>query len=69
MLKKKIIKYNIFGNVLSDGSFHFCLLTNSYLKESLNYKSVDILNHPVWTGKRQKEQSEISLFIGRLTSK
>lgn len=68
-MKKKTIKYDFFGNVLSDGSFHFCLLNNSPLKESLNYKSVDILNHQVWTGKRPKEQTEISLFIGRLTSK
>ncbi|CAM9846935.1 unnamed protein product, partial [Pylaiella littoralis] len=50
------MKYNFFGNILSTyGNFHICSLNNSYLKQSLNYISVDILlNHPVWTGKRPK---------------
>lgn len=68
-MTKKIMKSKLFGDILSDGSFRLLLLRNPYLQQSLKYKSVDTLNHPVWTGQRPKEQTEISVFIGRLTKK
>ena len=68
-MKKHIIRSNIFGNILSDGSFCFLSLSNPYLKQSLNYKNLDILNHSIWTGQRPEKQTEISVFINRLKKK
>lgn len=59
---KTYINTKLFGNVLSDGSFIFMSSAGYNYKQSLN---VDILNHPVWTGRRPKEQTEISAFISR----
>ena len=63
----KIMKNNskskLFGNILSDGSFRFVSIKNA--QESLPIKSVDLINHSVWTGRRPKKQTEISAFIGR----
>ena len=62
------MKYNIksksFGCVLSDGSVR--ILSTYSCKETFYVKNIDVLNHPVWTGRRPKEQTEISAFIGRL---
>ncbi|CAM9135322.1 unnamed protein product [Ectocarpus fasciculatus] len=60
------VKSKLFGSILSDGSFRFLQLPSYQVQLSLNYNKIDNLNHPVWTGKRPKEQTEISLFIGRL---
>lgn len=60
------VKSKLFGNILSDGSFRFLQLPSYHSQRSLNYNKIDNLNHAVWTGKRPKEQTEISLFIGRL---
>lgn len=65
-MKKNLIKSNLFGNVLSNGSFCFLSLSNPYLKQSLNYKNLDILNHSVWTGQRPEKQTEISVFINSI---
>ncbi|CAN0299160.1 unnamed protein product [Ectocarpus sp. 4 AP-2014] len=65
-MKKKLINSNLFGNILSDGSFCFLYISNSYLKHSMNYRNLDTLNHPVWTGKRPEKQTEISAFVNRL---
>nr|QWK45088.1 ribosomal protein L31 [Thalassiophyllum clathrus] len=54
-----------FGSVLSDGSFNFLMLPTHFSQKELNGKSLDLNNHPVWTGKRPKEQTEISLFVGK----
>nr|AZJ13594.1 ribosomal protein L31 [Endarachne binghamiae] len=62
-------KSKLFGNVLSDGSLIFIVLPGFQSKRILNAKKIDLLSHPVWTGKRSKEQTEISSFIGRLKSK
>nr|YP_009073541.1 ribosomal protein L31 [Scytosiphon lomentaria]AIQ78546.1 ribosomal protein L31 [Scytosiphon lomentaria]WBP70285.1 ribosomal protein L31 [Scytosiphon lomentaria] len=55
-----------FGNILSDGSFTFLILPSFNSQKSLNSKKIDLLSHPVWTGKRPVEQTEISSFINRL---
>ena len=68
-MKKNLINYNLFGNILSDGSFCFLSLSNPYLKHSMHYRNLDILNHPVWTGKRPEKQTEISAFVNRLVKK
>nr|YP_011008280.1 ribosomal protein L31 [Hapterophycus canaliculatus]WBP70181.1 ribosomal protein L31 [Hapterophycus canaliculatus] len=59
-------KSKLFGNILSDGSLTFLVLSSFQSQKSLNSKKIDMFNHPVWTGKRPKEQTEISNFIGRL---
>jgi len=64
---KFVVKTKTFGNVLSDGSFSFITMPSHFSQKELNYKSLDLNNHPVWTGKRPKEQTEISLFIGKFT--
>lgn len=63
------IKYKFFGGILSDGSFSFFSLPGYISQQSLKVKGVDILNHSVWTGRRPKEQTEISAFIGRFNKK
>lgn len=68
-MAKKRMNYTLFGGILSDGSFHYRLLNNPHLQKSFNYKSTDILNHPVWTGQVFKEQTEVSVFIDRLIKK
>lgn len=65
-IMKSCVKSKLFGSILSDGSFRFLLLPSYFSQQSLNFKNIDNLNHPVWTGKRPKEQTEISTFIGRL---
>nr|YP_010118808.1 ribosomal protein L31 [Laminaria solidungula]QQY85023.1 ribosomal protein L31 [Laminaria solidungula] len=62
---KLTVKSKTFGNVLSDGSFSFLTLPSHFSQKELNCKSLDLNNHPVWTGKRPKEQTEISLFVGK----
>nr|YP_009454569.1 ribosomal protein L31 [Endarachne binghamiae]AUG32989.1 ribosomal protein L31 [Endarachne binghamiae] len=62
-------KSKLFANVLSDGSLIFLILPGFESKRILNAKKIDLLSHPVWTGKRSKDQTEISSFIGRLKSK
>nr|YP_011007895.1 ribosomal protein L31 [Agarum clathratum]WBP69726.1 ribosomal protein L31 [Agarum clathratum] len=64
---KLAIKNKTFGSVLSDGSFNFLILPSHSSQTELNCKSLDLNNHPVWTGKRPKEQTEISLFVGKFT--
>nr|QWK44629.1 ribosomal protein L31 [Laminaria ephemera] len=64
---KLTIKSKIFSSVLSDGSFNFLTFPSHFSQKELNCKSLDLNNHPVWTGKRPKEQTEISLFIGKFT--
>lgn len=59
------IKSKLFGSVLSDGSFKFLPLSAYNFQQALKVKNIDIFNHPVWTGRRPKEQTEISTFIGR----
>nr|YP_011007930.1 ribosomal protein L31 [Aureophycus aleuticus]WBP69761.1 ribosomal protein L31 [Aureophycus aleuticus] len=61
------VKSKIFGNTLSDGSFNFLILSSYASQQELDCKSIDLNNHPVWTGKRPKEQTEISLFVGKFT--
>lgn len=68
-MKKNLTKSYLFGNILSDGSFCFLSLSNSYLSDSLNFKHSDVLNHSVWTGQRVKKQTEISIFIDRIVNK
>ncbi len=63
---KSYVKSNLFGSILSDGSFRFLSLPSHFSQQALNFKNIDNLNHPVWTGKRPKEQTEISTFIGRM---
>ena len=64
---KSNIKSKLFGSLLSDGSARILSVPGYSLQDplSLGVKDVDILNHPVWTGRRPKEQTEISAFIGR----
>nr|QWK45050.1 ribosomal protein L31 [Lessoniopsis littoralis] len=64
---KLIVKSKIFGNILSDGSFNFLSLPTHSSQKELNCKTLDLNNHPVWTGKRPKEQTEISLFVSKFT--
>lgn len=64
---KLTIKTKTFGSVLSDGSFYFLTLPSCFSQKELSYKSLDLNNHPVWTGKRPKEQTEISLFVEKFT--
>nr|QWK44706.1 ribosomal protein L31 [Lessonia variegata] len=64
---KLIAKSKILGSMLSDGSFNFLMAPSYFSLEELNCKSLDLNNHPAWTGKRPKEQTEISLFVGKLT--
>nr|YP_009092635.1 ribosomal protein L31 [Colpomenia peregrina]AIR12199.1 ribosomal protein L31 [Colpomenia peregrina]WVH38402.1 ribosomal protein L31 [Colpomenia sinuosa] len=59
-------KSKLFGNILSDGSLVFRTLSSYQSQRFLNSKKIDLLNHPVWTGKRPSEQTEISSFINRL---
>lgn len=68
-MSKRNIKSTFFGSILSDGSFHFRIMSNPHLQHYLNFKSIDPLNHSVWTGQRPKEQTEISVFINRLSNK
>ncbi len=63
------IKSKLFGNLLSDGSFKYLLLPSANLSQFLNVKKVDLNNHPIWTGRRSKEQTEISAFIDRYNKK
>ena len=60
------IKSKFFGSILSDGSFRFVRSPAFFSQQSSNFKTIDNLNHPVWTGKRPKKQTEISTFIGKL---
>nr|YP_008999837.1 ribosomal protein L31 [Undaria pinnatifida]YP_011008454.1 ribosomal protein L31 [Undaria peterseniana]AGW46854.1 ribosomal protein L31 [Undaria pinnatifida]WBP70425.1 ribosomal protein L31 [Undaria peterseniana] len=62
---KSTVKSKIFGNILSDGSFNFLNLPSFHSQKELNCKNLDLNNHPVWTGKRPKEQTEISIFVGK----
>nr|QWK44398.1 ribosomal protein L31 [Arthrothamnus bifidus] len=62
---KLIVKAKTFGSLLSDGSFNFLDLPSHFSKKELNCKSLDLNNHPVWTGKRPKQQTEISLFVDK----
>nr|YP_010445213.1 ribosomal protein L31 [Macrocystis pyrifera]UTJ90714.1 ribosomal protein L31 [Macrocystis pyrifera]WJW71323.1 ribosomal protein L31 [Macrocystis pyrifera] len=64
---KLLLKSKTFGSVLSDGSFSFLRLSSHFSQKELNCKSLDINNHTVWTGKRTKNQTEISLFVGKFT--
>nr|YP_009228505.1 ribosomal protein L31 [Saccharina sculpera]ALI31117.1 ribosomal protein L31 [Saccharina sculpera] len=64
---KLIVKAKTFGSVLSDGSFSFLDLPSHFSQTELNCKTLDLNNHPVWTGKRPKEQTEISLFVDKFT--
>nr|UAX20298.1 ribosomal protein L31 [Alaria esculenta]UAX20336.1 ribosomal protein L31 [Alaria esculenta]UXD06526.1 ribosomal protein L31 [Alaria esculenta]UXD06564.1 ribosomal protein L31 [Alaria esculenta]UXD06602.1 ribosomal protein L31 [Alaria esculenta] len=64
---KSGLKSKTFGNILSDGSFNFLSLPSYSSPKELHCKSSDLNNHPVWTGKRPKEQTEISLFVGKFT--
>ena len=66
---KSKIKSKLFGSVLCDGSIRISPIFGYNLKNSLEVKSVDILNSPVWTGRRPKEQTEISAFINRFENK
>nr|QWK44230.1 ribosomal protein L31 [Akkesiphycus lubricus] len=61
------IKSKLFGTIASDGSFSFLVLPGHSSQRDLYSKNLDIVNHPVWTGKRAKEQTEIASFISRLT--
>lgn len=63
---KSCVKSKLFGSILSDGSFRFLSLPSYFSQQALNVKNIDNLNHPVWTGKRSKEQTEISTFIERM---
>lgn len=63
---KAYIKSKLFGGVLSDGSFLFLPRSSHNGQKALTTKGVDLLNHPVWTGRKPKEQTEISAFIGRM---
>ncbi|CAN0589231.1 unnamed protein product, partial [Laminaria digitata] len=56
---KLAVKTKTFGSVLSNGSFSFITLPSYFSQKELSYKSLDLNNHPVWTGKRPKEQTEI----------
>nr|YP_448674.1 ribosomal protein L31 [Desmarestia viridis]AAS79060.1 ribosomal protein L31 [Desmarestia viridis] len=62
---KLIIKSKLLGNTLSDGSFIFLPVPSYYSSCDLNPKKLDAINHPVWTGKRPKEQTEIAAFVDR----
>nr|QWK44476.1 ribosomal protein L31 [Cymathaere triplicata] len=64
---KLTVKSKTFGSILSDGSFSFLTLPSNFSQKELNCKTLDLNTHPVWTGKRPKEQTEISLFIGKFT--
>nr|QWK44515.1 ribosomal protein L31 [Desmarestia aculeata] len=59
------IKSKLFGNTMSDGSFIFLPIPAHYSKWELIPKKLDAINHPVWTGKRPKEQTEIAMFVDR----
>jgi len=60
------IKVKLFGNILCDGSFIFLPVPAYSSKLELNPKILDAINHPVWTGRRPKEQTEIATFVDRL---
>ena len=62
---KSNIKSKLIGNLLSDGSVSILPVFSFNSRGGLNAKNADILNHPIWTGRRPKEQTEISAFIGR----
>ena len=73
LLILKIMKFNIksklFGYVSSDGSFNALLIPGYNLQKSLYVKNIDTINHSIWTGRRPKEQTEISAFINRFIKK
>ena len=50
---------------MSDGSFFFLPIPAHYYMWELIPKKLDAINHPVWTGKRPKEQTEIAMFVDR----
>ena len=62
---KRYNKTKLFGNIVSDGSLFFINLPGYQSQKILNSNKVDLLNHSVWTGKKLKEQTEISSFINR----
>lgn len=65
VLMKNTIKKNLFGDILSDGSFRFVLKKNP--QKFFVIKKVDPINHSVWTGRKPEKQTEISAFIGRFS--
>nr|YP_011008245.1 ribosomal protein L31 [Halosiphon tomentosus]WBP70146.1 ribosomal protein L31 [Halosiphon tomentosus] len=60
------IRSKLTGALLSDGSLRFLSSPGYSPQWSINSKNLDIINHPVWTGKRPKEQTEIATFVERL---
>nr|QWK44935.1 ribosomal protein L31 [Pseudochorda nagaii] len=64
---KSSVKSKLFGGLVSDGSFSFLVLPCHTTRSEFYCTSLDIVNHPVWTGRRAKEQTEIASFIGRFT--
>nr|YP_009641840.1 ribosomal protein L31 [Nereocystis luetkeana]QBZ73662.1 ribosomal protein L31 [Nereocystis luetkeana] len=66
---KLLLKSKTLGSVFSDGSLSFLILPSYFSQKDLGSKNLDLNNHPVWTGKRPKEQTEISLFVGKFGKK
>nr|YP_011007965.1 ribosomal protein L31 [Chorda asiatica]QWK44438.1 ribosomal protein L31 [Chorda asiatica]WBP69796.1 ribosomal protein L31 [Chorda asiatica] len=64
---KLTTKSRFFGSILSDGSFRFLISPSCYSQQHFNCKNLDGLNHPIWTGKRPKEQNEISSFVNKFS--
>nr|YP_011008035.1 ribosomal protein L31 [Cutleria multifida]WBP69901.1 ribosomal protein L31 [Cutleria multifida] len=62
---KSYNKLKLIGNVLSDGSLNILLVPRFVSGCETNSNVLDIHNHIVWTGKRTKEQTEISIFVDR----
>jgi len=65
---KSNIKSKLFGSILSDGSFKFLPLSAYNSQHDLKIKNIDVFSHPAWTGRRPKEQTEISIFINRFNN-
>ena len=59
-------KSKLHANILSNGSLIFTTLSLYESKKTLGVQKLDLLNHPVWTGRRPKDQTEISSFISKL---
>ena len=59
------VKSKLSGSISSDGSFNLSYIPGYSLQRNLECKTLDLLNHPVWTGKRIKDQTEITSFINR----
>ena len=58
-------KSNLTGSILSDGSSQFVYKLGHLSKWCSQDNNIDVINHFIWSGKRVKEQTDITSFIKR----